>query len=263
MLSTILKPAAASITAVRFSDGKVEVTEAHAASALVAKAKDDKESKGASTSRPTPSCPQCFAGSIEPAREVLLSFLDEEQHRDWAQSRAIVVMGGLTGHRYLLAHRQSKIAARIGRVCFDLDDRCVMHFHDITVPPEEEVLAAKLILEHRENWLRNEATCFTGTERFKNPFGGYADGTESAGLLEALGSMPPELIALVREQVRVRPDAFLDALDTMARAIDAPGGIDALRQLGAAFSVQMQGTQLVGTIMGAGPAYGGPAYLAA
>ena len=40
----------------------------------------------------------------------------------------------------------------------------MLHFHDNSVPPEEEVLAAKLILEHREPWLRNEATCLLQTK---------------------------------------------------------------------------------------------------
>ena len=60
------------------------------------------------------------------------------------------------------------------------------------MPPEEEVLAAKLILEHREPWLRNEATCLQQTKdgkwhdlgflRYKNPFGDASDGRERCGV---------------------------------------------------------------------------------
>jgi hypothetical protein len=118
----------------------------------------------------------------------LLTFLNEEEHEDWAKERAIVVTGGLSGHRYLLAHRHSKTAAKIGRVCYDLDDRCVVHFHDNSVPPEEEVLGAKLILEHREPWLRNEATHFGRTNvRFKNPFGDFYDGVADAMMTQQIG----------------------------------------------------------------------------
>ncbi len=77
----------------------------------------------------------------------------------------------------------------MGRICYDLDARAVVHFHDMSVPPEEEVLAAKLVLEHREPWLRNEATLFgSGTMKFKNPFGGAGDGTWDSALTSRLGS---------------------------------------------------------------------------
>lgn len=137
--------------------------------------------------RATPCCPQCTPGAVGPASEVLLAFLDERQHKDWAERRAIVVRGGLTGHRYLLAHRSTELAARMGRICFDMEDQLVIHFHDMAVPPEEEVLAAKLILEHREPWLRNEATTFGGTQRFKNPFGDGGDGVWDATLTRQIG----------------------------------------------------------------------------
>ena len=157
--------------------------------------KEKKEAVAATLHRPTPCCPSCMEGSIEPAREVLLSFLDDEEHESWARNRTIVVQGGLSGHRYLIAHRHSDAAKRIGRICYDLDDWCVVHFHDWSVPPEEEVLAAKIILEHREPWLRNEATVLcAGTDVYKNPFGGCRDGVEDSlfaagfggGLMESL-----------------------------------------------------------------------------
>lgn len=142
--------------------------------------------------RPTPCCPQCTPGAVGPASEVLLTFLDQQQHKDWSERRAIVVRGGITGYRYLLAHRETELAARIGRICFDVDSRCVVHFHDRTVPPEEEVLAAKLILEHREPWLRNEATVFGVGRRsrvFKNPFGNMMDGVQDAVFTERIGQL--------------------------------------------------------------------------
>jgi hypothetical protein len=150
----------------------------------------EREARAVAVRRPTPSCPNCLPGAVEPASEVLLDFLTAEQHEDWSRKRAIVVEGELTGHRYLLAHRQTRMAARMGRMCMDLDDGgAIMHFHDWGVPPEEEVLAAKLILEHREPWLRNEATCLGGGHHsvFKNPFGDGGDGTESAGIAAGFG----------------------------------------------------------------------------
>jgi len=197
-LITFSRPKDRTLTAVKFSSGKLEVIEGATATALaaieetVSKAKTEetkeKEAKAASVKRPTPSCPQCQPGAIGPASEVLLSFLNEEQHDQWARERTILVNGHLSGHRYLIAHRNSAIAQQVGRICYDVDDQKVVHFHDWSVPPEEEVLAAKLIMEHAEPWLRNEATMYQGgTDRYKNPFGGAGDGTESAGFAQGIG----------------------------------------------------------------------------
>lgn len=202
ILIAITRPKKQTLTAVSFSDGKLSVVEGADEAAIEkladvvekAAATEDPEqpAKAASVRRPTPCCPVCEVGSVAPASEVLLSFLNAEEHESWARERAIVVTGGLTGHRYVLAHRRSAIAAFNTKICFDLDDGEILHFHDNSVPPEEEVLAAKLILEHREPWLRNEATFFggrlgRGSLRFKNPFGNGGDGIESTELLSDIG----------------------------------------------------------------------------
>lgn len=198
ILIKLTRPEKQTLTAVSFSDGKLSVVEgadeaaiekiSDAVEAAAATEDPQRPAKAASVWRPTPCCPDCEVGSVAPASEVLLSFLDEQEHETWARERAIVVTGGLTGHRYLLAHRRSAVAAHITKMCFDLDDGQILHFHDNSVPPEEEVLAAKLILEHREPWLRNEATLLLGDNmKFKNPFGDIFDGTESAFLVSEIG----------------------------------------------------------------------------
>ncbi len=196
-LIKITKPADRTLTAVSFKDGKLEVAETSAIETVVAKA--DPESKAVSVARPTPCCPACVPGSVEPANDVLLSFLNDQEHADWSKHRAILVTGGRSGHRYLLAHRHSRTAVLNGKICYDVEDHCVLHFHDWTVPPEEEVLAAKLILEHREAWLRNEATVMQqdskgawhdfGIMRYKNPFGDASDGRADAALTATLGTI--------------------------------------------------------------------------
>jgi len=198
-LIKITKPADRTLTAVAFKDGKLEVAETSAIETVVTKAEADSESKAVSVARPTPCCPACVPGSVEPASDVLLSFLSDQEHADWSKHRAIMVTGGRSGHRYLLAHRHSRTAVLNRKICYDVDDHCVLHFHDWTVPPEEEVLAAKLILEHREAWLRNEATVLQqdskgewfdlGIMRYKNPFGDASDGRADAALTAALGSV--------------------------------------------------------------------------
>ena len=200
ILIKLARPKEQTLTAVSFSDGKMSVIEgadepaaekiAETVEKAAATENPEKPAKAASVKRPTPCCPVCEVGSVAPASEVLLAFLNEEEHATWARDRAIVVTGGLTGHRYVLAHRQSPIAAYNTKMCFDLDDGQILHFHDNSVPPEEEVLAAKLILEYREPWLRNEATLlYDGRDnlKFKNPFGDLSDGVESAALVSDIG----------------------------------------------------------------------------
>ena len=190
-----MKPGPAVLTAVRLSNGRVETVEhsktGDTESKLKKLAKKARVKAAATVSRLTPCCPACVTGSVEPATEVLLSFLSRDEHATWSKDRYIVVRGGLSGHRYIVAHRHSEIAAKNGRICWDADDKNTMHFHGSDVPPEEEVLAAKLILEHREPWLRNEATCLWGefpfTRVFKNPFGDINDGVLDAALVRGFG----------------------------------------------------------------------------
>jgi len=212
LISSIAKPGENVLTAVRMDDGRIEVCQTNKLTAPVdtvsdkptdAKPEEPKsepsdkakeiaakpDAKVAATvRRPTPCCPDCYVDAIKPSTEVLLSFLDDEQHRTWAKDRFVIVHGGLSGHRYLIAHRHSPIAADNTRIAHDLDDRQTLHFHDWTVPPEEEVLAAMLILGHREPWLRNEATCLGSfTDIFKNPFGGGGDGVPDSMFTRDIG----------------------------------------------------------------------------
>jgi hypothetical protein len=198
-LVKITKPVDRTLTAISFKNGQLEVAETGSIETLIAKAERDPESKAVSVARPTPCCPACIPGSVEPASDVLLSFLSEQEHADWAKHRAIMVTGGRSGHRYLIAHRHSRTAVLNKKICYDVDDRCVLHFHDWTVPPEEEVLATKLILEHREAWLRNEATVLQQDSkgdwhdlsimRYKNPFGDASDGRADAALTATIGAV--------------------------------------------------------------------------
>ena len=194
VLVDILKPGEQSLTAVKMEDGELHVTEsadkATLAGLVEGGAQDKKKKKpkkAASVTRPTPCCPSCIPGSVERASEVLLTFLTDEQHEQWAEHRHIDVVGHLSGHRYRIAHRHSELAQQWGKICADLTDGGILHFHDWSVPPEEEVLATKLIMEHREPWLRNQATC-CGSDIFQNPFGDAGDGVVDAVFTAEVGS---------------------------------------------------------------------------
>lgn len=187
-----LKPTKQTLTAVTVAGGDIQVfrgnnTRLGALEELLGNVSTDKESSVVSVVRPTPCCPSCIPGEDNPAEEVLFAFLDDDEKHRWTAERNVVAIGNRTGHRYLLNHRHSKLAQKIGWVCYDMDDRHHLHFYDWSVPPEEEVLASKLILEHAEEWLRNEATCFHSKLKFKNPFGNVMDGTFESGLLAGVG----------------------------------------------------------------------------
>jgi hypothetical protein len=244
-VASIIKPGQNVITAVRFKDGRIEVSEtsrvateeeeaaessghpyrpepkkdepvAAAPAATAASApppqpkaadKPTEESKAlakkegaeaaATVKRATPCCPSCYRSEEvnKPATEVLLSFLDEEQHAEWAAHRFFRFRGGMSDHEYLVAHRNSAIAERNSRVAYDLDDDAVLHCHDWLVPPEEEVLGIYLILRFREHWLRNEATTFFPTDvRFKNPFGDGMDGVRDSWFTANVGKFLLEVL---------------------------------------------------------------------
>lgn len=193
LLLKTLKPKRETLTAVKFSDGKIETatgSDSKEVMDLAVKAESEGAKAAVSAARPTPSCPDCVPGSVELASEVLLEFLSTDQHRQWAKHRAFDVVGNLSGHRYVLAHRNSPFAIKSTRICFDVEDGAELKFFDWSVPPEEEVLAAKLILESHEDWLRNEATTFGLNNRlkFKNPFGNVGDGTAGATFMRGFGS---------------------------------------------------------------------------
>lgn len=129
-----LRPGPAVLTAVRFAGGKVEVIEhretGKTSKELAKLAKKDQAEAAATIKRPTPSCPDCFVGAVKPATQALLAFLTPEQHKTWSRDRYIVCRGGLSGHRYIVAHRSTEIATKNGRICWDADDRDTLHFHD-------------------------------------------------------------------------------------------------------------------------------------
>jgi hypothetical protein len=191
----ILRTGKATLTAIVMKDGKVETIDGAEVGELAEKA-EKKGKAGASVKRPTPSCPQCFVDAVSPATEVLLSMCDDEQHEMWSRDRRLICYGNLSGHRYVVSHRNTKFAATLGKICLDADDGTILRFHDWSVPPEEEVLATKLILEHREHWLRNEATSLGNIPghyastmgRYKNPFGGFNDGVPDTTFVTSFGA---------------------------------------------------------------------------
>lgn len=152
---------------------------------------EKKPDAAVSVRRPTSCCPTPFAvdGPLLRSSRVLREFCTPSQWRSWVSHGFLYCTGHLTGATYRLVHRDHPLAALQGKICRDVTHGETLHFHNCWLPPPEEVLSAKLILENREPWLRHEASYFSRGERFKNPFGNGADGTWDASFFRGLGSL--------------------------------------------------------------------------
>lgn len=183
-------------TAVRSESGKISIdvdpTKAvETATAPETTAKEGKPEAAVTAKKPTLCCPVPISGPDIRASEVLKDFCTPEQWRDWERKGWLIAFGQVSGHAYRIAHRHSDAAKAQGKIVWDLDDDAVIHCWDWTVPPAEEVLAIKLLLEGREPWIRNNSGALGAhRDRFKNPLGDDGlDGTDNAAALEAIGQV--------------------------------------------------------------------------
>lgn len=177
------------LLAVRSTSGTLTVTEtlAEVAPALAA----PEAVAAVQVPRPTPCCPSPELAAEVRASDVLKAFCTPAQWADWTLRGFVTCLGGYTGHRYRIVHRNNALAVKQGRICADLDDLAVLHFHNSLLPPPEEVLSALLILQHREDWLRNGSTCLSSrfTDVFVNPLGHPTlDGVSDADLVRKIGT---------------------------------------------------------------------------
>ena len=137
-------------TAVRAKDGAISlVTDAATPAEVLDKMPD---AVAAVTVNPVgKGCPPAHRVNRR-ASEVLRTFCTASQWANWQKDGTMTVVGGLSGRRYRLLHRD--VAALRGRhyVLHDEDgvDVCTW---DHSVAPEEEALAIKLTLEHHEGYL--------------------------------------------------------------------------------------------------------------
>lgn len=138
------------------------------------------------TRRPTLCCPCPVPGPEARASEVLASFCTPSQWEEWCRRGVLHCHGNLSGHRYRVAHRHSALACQQGKSAWDETDDRVVHCYDWSVPPAEEALAIKLVLEHREHWIRNRSG-YLGYRRervYHDPFMSEADQSRD-GILDS------------------------------------------------------------------------------
>lgn len=154
-----LKPHRKQVSAVRFSNGKVEqITEAtlktidtssNASGSSTPSSKEKTETPAAAVTvaQPVLGCPAPDFDDVEVrATRVLRTFLTPEQIADFERRQQFVAVGADTGHRYLLSSRNSKHALRSAsyRSLYDMDERVALCVHDWEVPASEELLALYL-----------------------------------------------------------------------------------------------------------------------
>jgi hypothetical protein len=166
-----LKPHRKQISAVRFTNGKLEELseatlqvidseaspeEAHTvvATSLASPAtephgapKKKPESKpkvAVTVAQPVLGCPAPEFDEVDlRANRVLAAFLEPHQVEDFNRYQQFVATGADTGHRYLLSSRSCKRALSQHssfRSLYDLDEECALCVHDWEVPEGEELL---------------------------------------------------------------------------------------------------------------------------
>jgi len=101
--------------------------------------------------KPRRGCPAPEDANIR-ASQVLRTFSTEVQWLDFLATGTMKLIGNATGRAYRVFHRKRAVERRLGHLLVDDtgDEVCVW---DDTIPAEEEMLAIKLAVEHREAWL--------------------------------------------------------------------------------------------------------------
>jgi len=166
-----LKPHRKQISAVRFTNGKLEelseatlqvidslpAAPATSPPATSSAAKDGEEEAAKPNPKPKPvpvvavtvaqpvlGCPAPEFDEVDlRANRVLSAFLDPDQVEDFNRYQQFVATGADTGHRYLLSSRSCKRALSKHssfRSLFDLDKERALCVHDWEVPAGEELL---------------------------------------------------------------------------------------------------------------------------
>jgi len=182
------------LTAVVSTKGHVKaVTDGDAAK--VEKEASKPDAKAATTvRRPTLCCPMPQPGPDVRASEVLREFCTPRQWKEWEQEGKLHCYGNLSGRLYEIAHRHHPLAIERGKIVWDCEGGHIMHAYDWSVPPPEEVLTMKLVLEHAEHWIRNQSGGLRVQDEssiyhdpFMAPDQQWADGLEDAAFVSGMG----------------------------------------------------------------------------
>lgn len=139
-MKKILKKNKSTITALKFKDGRIELNEE-----IVEEAE-----KGVTVEKPTRGCPMpvSIAGEIR-ASIVLKEFLSSQQNADFESHLQFISKGNYTGIPYLITSRWTKAVESWGQV-YDIVNKKIICASAYEIPPSEEMLSLKLMLERKE-----------------------------------------------------------------------------------------------------------------
>lgn len=171
LLAKYLKPGKTLVSAVKFSDGKMEEvttaalkytpsstktsksseapTSTPEKKGIIEKAKDKVAERGTTVAAPVRGCPAPdFSPARLRAREVLMAFLNPGQREDFLKYNRFDVVGATTGHRYRITSRHARDQLKdYQRTLYDLDDKMPLCVHDWDVPAEEEMHAIHILTQ--------------------------------------------------------------------------------------------------------------------
>lgn len=170
VMAAILTDPNRSWSALRYTDGTVEVIDGNTLPALrVPPAKGTPENpiveaKGviatvkekvieavAVVTPPYRGCPEPEPRARR-ASTVLRTFCTADQWSSFARLGYLHAIGPVSGRLYRVWHEGAANAAKMRR-CLTLEDGTAVCAWENSVPPEEQALALKLAVEHREAWL--------------------------------------------------------------------------------------------------------------
>jgi hypothetical protein len=156
LISKALKPERKLLTALCFTNGKIE--EVHSVktqegSQVVIPEKPKGEPQPAvvtTVAAPVIGCPMpAFQEADIRASRVLEAFLLPDQIEDYRKTGCFITTGADSGHRYMVCNRERPnfMQAHLGgRQLWDMEERRPICIHDWSVPPPEEMLALHLCL---------------------------------------------------------------------------------------------------------------------
>ena len=150
-LGKAMKTGRRSVEVYRFSNGRVTVEE------MWETILPEGVEVAATTSVPKTGCPACEHDGDRAERAsmvVLREFLSPSQVAELNYRGWFSAIGNVTGTRYGIFNRFSREAARFGRALADLDAGLAVCAFDPDVPPGEEMLGLKILVEHLERKIR-------------------------------------------------------------------------------------------------------------
>jgi hypothetical protein len=160
LLAKILKPSKKLVSAVKYSNGKIEEVTEQTFRVTDPKGRlSTPDEKAGATSvvpvaattvqQPTRGCPApAFSPAELRAREVLFAFLTPEQREDFERYNRFVTTGGTTGHRYMITSRHANDQLKMyHRTLFDLDEKKALCVHDWDIPAEEEMHNLNVLIQ--------------------------------------------------------------------------------------------------------------------